>query len=110
MPRVKKTYDDKKLEKLVKNVGVMLKFYRERADLSQNKLAKASGVSISTINEIENLVVNDVRLSTVSTLARHLKVDPLALIVPSDFSISDGDTKEFKKAYKLLDKIYRRII
>ena len=110
MPRVKKSYNDKKLEKLVKTVGKSLRYYREEANLSQNRLAKNSGVSISTINEIENLLVNDIRLSTVSTLARNLKLDPLDLIVPSDFKISISDEREYRKAWKVLDRIYKRLV
>ena len=109
MPRLEKKYDDKFLVKLVGYIGKMLRYYREQAGLSQNKLAKLSGVSISTINEIENCVVNDVRLSTVTTLAQKLGVDPLKLIVPSNFQLSEDDKKDFRLAFKTLDRINRRI-
>ena len=109
MPRVKKTYDDKSLAILVKNVGKMLRFYREEAGLSQNQLSKQSGVSISTINEIENFNVNDVRLSTVCTLSKHLDIAPLLLITPSNMQISDNDIKAFKAACKALNKIKSRL-
>lgn len=88
----------------------MLRYYREQAGLSQNKLSKLSGVSISTINEIENLVVNDVRVSTITTLAYYLKIDPLKLIVPGNFRLSKDDKSDFHAVVKTLDRINRRII
>lgn len=109
MPRLNKQYDDKTLVKLVSHLGKMLRYYREAAGLSQNKLAKTSGVSISTINEIENCVVNDVRISTVTTLAKHLEIDPLKLIVPSNFQLNEDDKKDFRAAVKVLDRINRRV-
>jgi len=109
MARLKKLYDDKQLSKLVTNIGVMLKFYREKAELSQNQLSRRSKVSISTINEIENFKVNDLRFSTICTLAPHLKIDPLVLIVPSKFEIRDDDRASFKKAVKTLSDISKRL-
>jgi transcriptional regulator with XRE-family HTH domain len=110
MPRLQKKYDDKFLVKLVSHIGKMLRYYREQSGLSQNKLAKLSGVSISTINEIENCVVNDVRFSTITTLAKHLGIDPLKLIVPGNFHLSEDDKKDFRVAIKTLDRINRRVI
>jgi transcriptional regulator with XRE-family HTH domain len=109
MPRSIKHYEDKQLNKLVRHLGTMLKFYREQVGLSQNKLSKVSGVSISTINEIENLLVSDVRLSTISTLAAHLKIEPLKLITPGNFSLNEDDKKDFKIAFRTLDRINRRL-
>tara|TARA_B110001454_G_scaffold64823_1_gene63002 strand:+ start:53627 stop:53893 length:267 start_codon:yes stop_codon:yes gene_type:complete len=87
----------------------MLKYYREQNGLSQNKLSKVSGVSISTINEIENLLVSDVRLSTISTLAATLNIDPLKLIAPANFVLNEDDKKDFKSAFKVFDRINRRL-
>lgn len=109
MPRVNKQYEDKGLVRLVRRVGKMLRFYREEAELSQNRLAKKSGVSISTINEIENFVVNDIRLSTVSTLARHLGVDPVKLMLAANITLSENDKKDFQTALHLLDRINRKL-
>ncbi|MGE4232053.1 MAG: helix-turn-helix domain-containing protein [Bacteriovoracia bacterium] len=109
MPRVSKQYEDKYLLKLVNHIGQMLRFYREEANLSQNKLAKMSGVSISTINEIENRVVNDIRLSTISTLGKHLGIDPLKLLVPGNLELSEDDKKNFRLAFNLLDRIQRKL-
>lgn len=87
----------------------MLRFYREKAGLSQNKLSKLSGVSISTINEIENLIVTDVRLSTISTLAQFLNVEPLHLIAPGNFKLNEDDKKDFRVAVKTLDRLNKRL-
>ncbi len=110
MPRVKKKYGDKSLALLVKNVGQMLKHCREEMDLSQNQLGKKSGVSISTINEIENQNVNDIRLSTICTLAKYLKVDPLLLLTPTNMKMREDDIKEFKKVCRVLNKINTRLV
>lgn len=110
MPRVNKAYEDKQLRKIVRQVGAMLRFFREESKLSQNALSRVSGVSISTINEIENLLVNDIRLSTISTLARNLKRDPIELIVTPKFDLPEEDLVEFKKAVETLSKISRRLI
>jgi transcriptional regulator with XRE-family HTH domain len=109
MPRLKKQYKNTSLSRLVSHVGTMLRFYREEAGLSQNKLAKASGISISTINEIENCVVNDMRLSTLSVLASHLGIDPLKLMLSSNLPVSDDDKKDFQTAFKILNKISRKL-
>ena len=110
MPRVNKAYEDKRLRKMVRQVGAMLRYFREESDLSQNALSRVSGVSISTINEIENMLVNDIRLSTISTLARNLKKDPIELIVSNKFGLPEEDVGEFKKAVETLSKISRRLI
>ena len=110
MPRINKNQKDRFLAKLVKQVGKLLRYYREEAGLSQNRLAKNSGVSISTINEIENFVVNDIKLSTISTLGKHLKIDPLQLLIPGNLELTADDKKEFQLAMKTLDKINRRLV
>ncbi len=109
MPRVSKQYDDKFLVRLVGQIGKLLRFYREEAGLSQNKLAKISGVSISTINEIENCIVNDMRLSTISTLGRHLGIDPLKLLAAGNLGLTEDEKKDFRTSVKLLDRINRRL-
>ncbi len=109
MPRVNKAYEDKHLKRMVKQVGVMLRYFREEAELSQNALSRESGVSISTINEIENMIVNDIRLSTISTLARNLKKDPIQLIASPKFNLPEVEVAEFKKAVEILSKINRRL-
>lgn len=108
VPRLKKQYRNTALSKIVAHVGAMLRYYREECKISQNKLSKVSGVSISTINEIENCVVNDIRLSTISTLAQYLEIDPLKLMAPSNIQFSDDDRKDFQIAVKLLNKVSKR--
>lgn len=109
MPRINKQYKDQVLVKLVGTIGKMLRYYREEAKLSQNKLAKISGVSISTINEIENCIVNDMRLSTISTLSQILKIDPLKLMHSGNLFFPEDDKKDFRICLKVLDRISRRL-
>lgn len=109
MPRVKKNYNDKVLTHLVNTVGKMLTYYREDAGYSQNALSKKSGVAISTINEIENRTVNDIRLSTISTLSKTLGIEPLKMMVGSRLKVSEADKKAFKKAVTVLNDIDKRL-
>jgi len=65
---------------------------------------------LRTFNNLETYVVNDLRLSTISTLARHLDVEPIKLILPSNLNISsEDDKKDFRVAIKLLERINKRL-
>ena len=87
-----------------------LQSLRKEAGLSQTKLSKLSGVAASTINEIENLVVKDIRLSTISALAKILEVEPLEVITPSSFDFKNEEKEEFQQALKTLMKISKKML
>jgi transcriptional regulator with XRE-family HTH domain len=61
-------------------VGDRLKRTRRRAMLTQEQLAKKSGVGITTINRIEKGHVEDPHFSTLRKLARACEVDPAELV------------------------------
>lgn len=61
-------------------VGDQLKRLRRRAMLTQEQLAKKSGVGITTINRIETGAVEDPHFSTLRKLARALGVEPSGLL------------------------------
>lgn len=109
MVRVKKQYKDKQLSELLKIISVKIKAYRQELDLSQNQLAKLSGVALSTINEIENLVVRDVRLSTLTTLAKFLKQNPIDLMVGSNIQLPEDDKNDLIKIGEQLGRIIDRL-
>lgn len=49
-----------------------LKFYREKKGLSQEELAKKSGVSRVSISKIENDKAKDIKIGTLKSLAAAL--------------------------------------
>ena len=106
MPRVRKQHNSKELSVLMNNVCSKLKQIRKESGLSQNQLARKSGVALSTINEIENHVVTDVKLSTVCQLAKTLKRLPITLLIDSDMNLSDPDKRDFHKAFSELEQAF----
>ncbi|MGK5088945.1 helix-turn-helix transcriptional regulator [Bdellovibrionota bacterium FG-2] len=74
-------YRDRALLELLKGLAANVKKIRERKKMSQQTLASAAKLSISTVWELEKGRSPDVRLSTVTALARVLEVDdPLKLL------------------------------
>lgn len=61
-----------------------LKNYRIKAGLTQEQLAKKSGVSRVTIANIERGVLAFIKSSTIIKLADALKVNPQVLLCPSE--------------------------
>jgi transcriptional regulator with XRE-family HTH domain len=61
--------------------GEMLRIVREKNELSQNDLAKLSGLTQSTISSIENNRVS-LGLERAKALARVLGVHPAVLVFP----------------------------
>jgi len=62
-------------------VGESVKIIRELQEMSQNDLAKASGIPQSTISAIENDRVN-LGVERAKTLARVLECHPAVLVFP----------------------------
>ncbi len=62
-------------------VGESVRIIRELQELSQNDLAKASGIPQSTISAIENDRVN-LGVERAKTIARVLKCHPAVLVFP----------------------------
>lgn len=108
MARIPKSYD-KELGKLIRAVARNLKAIRVEGGVSQNELARRSKVALSTINELENEVVSDFRMSTIVTLAKTLGCGPLDLLGISDLDLKDSDRKEFEKAVKILSRLRHRM-
>lgn len=79
MARKKQGYDDRVLTALLKAFTKNLAEARAKKGLSQQNLASEATLAISTVSEIENGRFVDVRLSTITALARVLELDPLKL-------------------------------
>jgi transcriptional regulator with XRE-family HTH domain len=63
------------------SVGESVRIIRELQEMSQNNLAKASGIPQSTISAIENDRIN-LGVERAKTLARVLKCHPAVLVFP----------------------------
>ena len=68
-------------EELRQKFAKNLKFYREKAGLTQAQLAKKLGITPRYIQQLEGRNVPNTRLDTVEQIARILKIDPSALIL-----------------------------
>lgn len=109
MSRQKKSYDDGELSIILKFISRKLRIFREELGISQNELSRRSKVALSTINEIENEVVRDLRLSTITCLARHLDRKPIEFITDSDLNLTDPDLKDLERTAYLLNRILKKV-
>jgi len=74
--------DYRKAEKLVDvSVGESVRILRELQEMSQNELARLTGIPQSTISAIENDRVN-LGVERAKILARALKCHPAVLVFP----------------------------
>jgi transcriptional regulator with XRE-family HTH domain len=80
MGRVVKGIKDKELGKLVKNLSKNLHRERTRLGFTMQGLASMAKMATSTVFEIENGKVEDIRMSTITALAHQLDMDPLDLL------------------------------
>jgi transcriptional regulator with XRE-family HTH domain len=69
-------------------LGAILRYYRVKADLTQRELAQKSGVSASTISEVERAVCGP-RVSTVFHLCEGLTIEPNALLDGSTWNTEE---------------------
>lgn len=61
---------------LYSTIGKNIKFYREKAKLTQMKLAELSGISISYLTKIEALKCNkSISLAVLNNIANTLNID-----------------------------------
>ncbi len=75
--------DYRKAQKRIEvSVGESVRIIRELQELSQNQLARLTGIPQSTISAIERNRVN-LGIERTKVLARALKVHPAVLVFPS---------------------------
>lgn len=70
-------------------LGAILRFYRVKAGLTQAELARKSGVSISTIGQVERGTCGP-SVSTVFRLCEGLEIHPQALRDGSTWNVEKG--------------------
>ena len=72
--------EDSLLKPLIGNLIANVKAKREKAEMTQQELATKATLAVNTIAEIEQERIGDIRLSTVTALAKALgENDPLKL-------------------------------
>lgn len=88
-------------------LALNLLYAREAAQLTQEQLAVMSGVSRSTINQLENVDGNnnDCKLSKLIKITNALKISPICLFLGEDEinTISNIDYKELNKIFTRKD-------
>ncbi|MDR3606010.1 MAG: helix-turn-helix transcriptional regulator [Oligoflexia bacterium] len=106
--RIRKHYGTKQLKPALETLGAQLKAFRESKSFSQNELAKVAKIALSTVNELENNVAKDVRLSTIASIAEALDVDLHQLMFSSGLSLSDSDKSALGEIWKKFNQLYQR--
>jgi transcriptional regulator with XRE-family HTH domain len=108
MARIKKHYGADKLNTALKNLGKQVQDLRKKHGMSQNDLAKAAKVALSTVNEIENDAARDVRLSTLASLAGPLKVEMHQLLFSVGFNLKAKDLAALEAVHGQIEQLYLR--
>lgn len=80
MGRQQKGIKDKELGKLIKNLAKNVHRERTSRGLTMQTLASLAKVATSTVFEIENGKVEDLRMSTITAIALKLEMEPLDLL------------------------------
>lgn len=98
------------LRKILVVVGANIRSQRQRLGITQAKLARASKVSLATLNEIETKCSRDIRLSTLVAIAAQLEIELPYLLLDSDLkeNRSQGDQAQFLKASDTLNRLSKK--
>ena len=62
------------MSKKLSTIGKNIKKYRNKLNISQDKLSKLANITVHTITKIESGVTSDPRIETVKKIAKALKV------------------------------------
>lgn len=81
MARQRKGITDKELGRLIRSLAKNVKEHRITQGITQQTLAARANIAISTIWELENAKVEDLRLSTITAIAQTLKIDTIKLLI-----------------------------
>ena len=102
--------NNKMSKRYLRNLKRNLYSERKRIGLSQAQLSKESKISLSTISEIENGSVADIRLSTITALASCLDIsEPLHLfLLEDDWRPTRSSLDEIDSVIKILSAVSGR--
>jgi transcriptional regulator with XRE-family HTH domain len=109
MGRPPKTSLPSDLSSLLRVIGANITALREEKGLSQAELARKSQVSTTTLNEVETRQFRDIRLSTLSSLARTLDIPVVRLLQSSDVELQSRDQVQLLKASEAILRITRKL-
>lgn len=109
MGRPPKSALPKELAELIEQIGANIHDQRVLQQLTQNALALRSKISNTTVNEIEKQRCRDIRLSTLTALAKALNVPVLQLMQSSDVKVKKNDRARLLKASEDILRITRKI-
>lgn len=90
-------------------MGANIVFHRESGGISQTELARRSKVSLTTIHEIETKRFRDLRLSTLDSIARALKVPIDQLIRTSELDLNRQEEAQLLKASETILRITEKL-
>ena len=63
------------MSKELSTIGINIRKYRHKRNISQDKLSKLAGITLHTITKIESGVTSDPRIETVKKIANALGVN-----------------------------------
>src|SRR5262245_22655820 len=109
MGRPHKKHLPLELSTVLRQIGANLAHLRRQKGFTQAEIARRSGISITTINEIETRQSRDIRLSTLSQIARCLDVEMLELMEGSDVELNSQDQAQLLKAGETILRITRKL-
>lgn len=96
-------------QQLLRQIGANIIALRQEIEISQAELSRRSKVSITTVNEIEKKQSRDIQLSTLSAIAKTLKVPVSRLLEQSDVEISKRDQAQLLKASEAIVRITKKL-
>lgn len=88
----------KDLTALLQKVGAHVHYFRLKKHITQLQLSDKSGISVTTINEIEARRCRDIRLSTLSALSRALNISVLELMNGPQVQMDKQDKQSLLRA------------
>ncbi|MBI2604908.1 MAG: helix-turn-helix transcriptional regulator [Deltaproteobacteria bacterium] len=94
---------------LLERIGKNIAYYRAERSMSQAELARKSGISATTLNEIETFKPRDMRLSTLYSIARALGIAPVQLMSDADLDLSAKDHATLLKASEAIFRITKKL-
>ncbi|MBY0469626.1 helix-turn-helix transcriptional regulator [bacterium] len=96
------------LSSLLKQIGLNIRNAREEQSLSQAEVCRRAKISITRLSEIESKRSRDIRISTLSSLARVLGVSISDLLQDQETDFTHQEQVALLKASESLVKITRR--
>ena len=108
MSRPAKSELPKELALVLKILSKNVRSLRKEKDLSQANLAKAAGISVTTLNEFESKGHRDIRVSTLVSIAETLDVSVIDLFLSSEHPTSSSEMEQLLQVSRTLNKLVQK--